>query len=52
MREALAAQLRTSGCDLQFEFRTLAETNLYRGLYPTLAALALIAAVSGGVVIE
>lgn len=35
MREAFAAQLRTSGYDVQFEFRTLDETNLYRGLYPT-----------------
>lgn len=36
LRAAFAAQLRTSGYDVQFEFRTLDETNLYRGLYPTL----------------
>lgn len=36
MRDAFAAQLRTSGYDVQFQFRTLDETNLYRGLYPTL----------------
>jgi putative ATP-dependent endonuclease of OLD family len=36
LREAFTAQLRTSRYDVQFEFRTLDETNLYRGLYPTL----------------
>jgi putative ATP-dependent endonuclease of OLD family len=36
LRQAFAAQLRTSGYDVQFEFRTLDETNLYRNLYPTL----------------
>ena len=34
--EAFTAQLRTFLYDVQFEFRTLDETNLYRGLYPTL----------------
>ncbi len=36
MREAFAAQLRTSRYDVQFQFRTIDETNLYRSLYPTL----------------
>ncbi|WP_293678500.1 AAA family ATPase [uncultured Phenylobacterium sp.] len=36
IREAFAAQLRTAKFDVAFEFRTLDETNLYRGLYPTL----------------
>lgn len=36
LREAFAAQLRTSRYDVQFQFRTLDETNLYRNLYPTL----------------
>ena len=36
IREAFAAQLRTAKFDVTFEFRTLDETNLYRGLYPTL----------------
>ena len=36
LRQAFVAQLRTSGYDVQFEFRTLDETNLYRNLYPTL----------------
>lgn len=36
MRDAFTAQLRTSGYDVHFEFRTLDETNLYRSLYPTL----------------
>lgn len=36
LREAFASQLRTARYDVAFEFRTLDETNLYRGLYPTL----------------
>lgn len=36
LRDAFTAQLRTARYDVQFEFRTLDETNLYRGLYPTL----------------
>ncbi len=36
LREAFAAQLRTSRYDVQFQFRTIDETNLYRSLYPTL----------------
>lgn len=36
LREAFAAQLRTSRYDVQFQFKTIDETNLYRSLYPTL----------------
>ena len=36
LREAFSSQLKTSRYDVQFEFRTLDETNLYRSLYPTL----------------
>jgi len=36
MREAFAEQLRTSRYDVQFQFRTIDETNLYRSLFPTL----------------
>ncbi len=36
LREAFAAQLRTARYDVEFEFRTLDETNLYRNLYPTI----------------
>lgn len=36
LREAFAAQLRTSRYDVQFQFRTIDETNLYRSLFPTL----------------
>jgi putative ATP-dependent endonuclease of OLD family len=36
LRQAFAAQLRTSRYDVQFQFRTIDETNLYRSLYPTL----------------
>jgi putative ATP-dependent endonuclease of OLD family len=36
LREAFTAQLKTSGYDVQFEFRTLDETNLYRNLFPTI----------------
>lgn len=36
MRDAFAEQLRTSRYDVQFQFRTVDETNLYRSLYPTL----------------
>lgn len=36
LREAFAEQLRTSRYDVQFQFRTIDETNLYRSLYPTL----------------
>ena len=36
LKEAFASQLRTARYDVAFEFRTLDETNLYRGLYPTL----------------
>jgi putative ATP-dependent endonuclease of OLD family len=36
LKEAFAAQLKTARYDVSFEFRTLEETNLYRGLYPTL----------------
>lgn len=36
LREAFADQLRTSRYDVQFQFRTIDETNLYRSLYPTL----------------
>lgn len=36
LRQAFAEQLRTSRYDVQFEFRTIDETNLYRGLYPIL----------------
>ena len=36
LRDAFTAQLRTARYDVQFEFRTLDESNLYRGLYPTL----------------
>jgi putative ATP-dependent endonuclease of OLD family len=36
LRDAFAEQLRTSRYDVQFQFRTIDETNLYRSLYPTL----------------
>lgn len=36
LRDAFAEQLRTSRYDIQFQFRTIDETNLYRSLYPTL----------------
>jgi putative ATP-dependent endonuclease of the OLD family len=36
LREAFAAQLRTSRYDVKFRFQTIDETNLYRSLYPTL----------------
>ncbi|MCP9223380.1 AAA family ATPase [Erythrobacter sp. LQ02-29] len=36
LRDAFAAQLRSSGYDVSFEFRTIDETNLYRSLYPML----------------
>src|SRR5208282_4322598 len=36
LRDAFTAQLKASRYDVQFEFRILDETNLYRGLYPTL----------------
>lgn len=36
MRDAFGEQLRTSRYDVQFQFRTIDETNLYRSLYPTL----------------
>lgn len=36
LRKAFADQLRTANYDVKFEFRTIDETNLYRGLYPTL----------------
>lgn len=36
LRDAFAAQLRSAGYDVSFEFRTLDETNLYRSLYPTI----------------
>lgn len=36
LREAFSEQLRTSRYDVQFQFRTIDETNLYRSLYPTL----------------
>ncbi len=36
LKDAFAAQLKTARYDVSFEFRTLEETNLYRGLYPTL----------------
>lgn len=36
LRDAFAAQLKTARYDVQFEFRTMEETNLYRSLYPTL----------------
>lgn len=36
LRDAFAAQLRSSGYDVSFEFRTIDETNLYRSLYPIL----------------
>ena len=37
IREAFRDQLKTSRYDLQFEFRTIDETNLYRTLFPTLS---------------
>lgn len=36
LRDAFTAQLRTTKYDVKFEFRTIDETNLYRGLFPTL----------------
>jgi putative ATP-dependent endonuclease of OLD family len=36
LRDAFSEQLRTSRYDVQFQFRTIDETNLYRSLYPTL----------------
>lgn len=36
LREAFADQLKTANYDVKFEFRSIDETNLYRGLYPTL----------------
>ena len=36
LREAFANQLKTANYDVKFEFRSIDETNLYRGLYPTL----------------
>jgi putative ATP-dependent endonuclease of OLD family len=36
LRDAFAEQLRTSRYDVQFQFRAIDETNLYRSLYPTL----------------
>lgn len=36
LKEAFAAQLKTARYDVEFEFRTLEDTNLYRSLYPTL----------------
>jgi hypothetical protein len=36
LKNAFAAQLRTARYDVNFEFRTMEETNLYRSLYPTL----------------
>jgi putative ATP-dependent endonuclease of OLD family len=36
MREAFAAQLSTSGYDLEFAFKNMDETNLYRNLVPTI----------------
>ena len=36
LREAFSEQLRTSRYDVEFQFRTIDETNLYRSLYPTL----------------
>jgi putative ATP-dependent endonuclease of the OLD family len=36
LRDAFEAQLRSSGYDVSFEFRTIDETNLYRSLYPIL----------------
>ncbi|MCW3476264.1 ATP-dependent nuclease [Limobrevibacterium gyesilva] len=36
LRGAFVDQLRTSRYDVQFQFRTIDETNLYRSLYPTL----------------
>ncbi|WNO53175.1 ATP-dependent nuclease [Stakelama saccharophila] len=36
MKDAFAAQLKSAGYDVSFEFRTIDETNLYRSLYPML----------------
>jgi len=36
LRDAFKSQLKNARYDVEFEFRTLDETNLYRGLYPTL----------------
>jgi putative ATP-dependent endonuclease of OLD family len=36
LKDAFAAQLRTARYDVSFEFKTIEETNLYRGLFPTL----------------
>jgi predicted ATP-dependent endonuclease of OLD family len=36
LQDAFSAQLKTARYDVQFEFRTMEETNLYRSLYPTL----------------
>lgn len=36
LREAFTAQLRTTKYDVKFEFQTIDESNLYRGLFPTL----------------
>ncbi|MBU2359580.1 MAG: AAA family ATPase [Alphaproteobacteria bacterium] len=36
LRDAFTAQLRTTKYDVKFEFQTIDETNLYRGLFPTL----------------
>ena len=36
LKSAFSAQLKTAGYGVDFEFRTLDESNLYRSLYPTL----------------
>ncbi len=36
LNSAFSSQLKTSKYDVQFEFKTIDETNLYRGLYPSL----------------
>lgn len=36
LRQAFSDQLRTTKYDVKFEFKTVDEENLYRGLYPTL----------------